>query len=56
MDRIVKFDAWQEAELQRLADDFVALHKGDIMKAFKEMMALNSEIQYKLRGRQLTLG
>lgn len=43
MDRIVRLDARQEAELQRVADKFVALHEGDVMKALKEMIVLNAK-------------
>ncbi len=32
MDRIVHLDARQEAELQRVAERFVAVHDGDVMK------------------------
>ncbi len=48
MDRIVRLDARQEAELQRVADKFVALHGGDVMKALKEMIVLNGELQERL--------
>ena len=48
MDRIVRLDARQEAELQRVADKFVALHNGDVMKALKEMIVLNGELQERL--------
>lgn len=48
MDRIVRLNARQEAELQRVADDFVALHHGDVMKALKEMIVLNGEMQQRL--------
>ncbi|QAZ45981.1 hypothetical protein [Mesorhizobium sp. Pch-S] len=48
MNRIVRLDARQEAELQRVADKFVAYHKGDVMKALKEMIVLNSELQQRL--------
>lgn len=48
MDRIVRLDARQEAELQRVADNFVAYHGGDIMKALKEMIVLNGEMQERL--------
>lgn len=48
MDRIVRLDARQEAELQRVADNFVAYHKGDVMKALKEMIVLNGELQERL--------
>lgn len=48
MDRIVRLDSRQEAELQRVADKFVALHNGDVMKALKEMIVLNGEMQERL--------
>ncbi|WP_144224653.1 hypothetical protein [Mesorhizobium amorphae] len=48
MDRIVRLDARQQAELKRVADDFVALHKGDVMKALMEMIVLNGEMQRRL--------
>ncbi|MCG7508854.1 hypothetical protein [Mesorhizobium retamae] len=48
MDRIVRLDSRQEAELQRVADKFVAYHGGDVMKALKEMIVLNGELQERL--------
>lgn len=48
MDRIVSLDARQEAELQRVAEEFVARHHGDVMKALKEMIVLNGEMQERL--------
>lgn len=45
---VVRLDARQEAELQRVVDNFVAYHKGDIMKALKEMIVLNGELQERL--------
>lgn len=48
MDRIVRLDARQQAELKHVADDFVALHKGDVMKALMEMIVLNGEMQQRL--------
>lgn len=48
MDRIVRLNSRQEAELQRVADNFVAHHKGDVMKALKEMIVLNGELQERL--------
>ncbi|HEV2502310.1 MAG TPA: hypothetical protein VGV39_04510 [Mesorhizobium sp.] len=50
MDRIVRLDARQEAELQRVANNFVAYHKGDVMKALKEMIVLNGEMQQRLEA------
>ncbi|MFD9897349.1 hypothetical protein [Mesorhizobium sp. NPDC059025] len=48
MDRIVRLDARQEAELQRVAENFVAKCHGDVMKALKEMIVLNGEMQERL--------
>ncbi|TPL45347.1 hypothetical protein [Mesorhizobium sp. B2-4-6] len=48
MDRIVRFDSRQEAALQATADRFVALHKGDAVKALKEMIVLNGHLQQRL--------
>ncbi len=50
MNRIVRLDARQEAELQRVADKFVALHDGDVMKSLKEMIVLNGEMQERLEA------
>ncbi|MDG4882435.1 hypothetical protein [Mesorhizobium sp. WSM4884] len=48
MDHIVTLDSRQEAALQATADKFVALHKGDTMKALKEMIVLNGHLQNRL--------
>jgi len=48
MDYIVTLDSRQEAALQAAADKFIALHKGDAVKALKEMMVLNSRLQGQL--------
>jgi len=48
MDYIVTLDSRQEAALQAAADKFIALHKGDAVKALKEMMVLNSRLQDQL--------
>ena len=48
MDQIVRLDSRQEAALQATADKFVALHKGDPMKALKEMIVLNGHLQQRL--------
>ena len=48
MDYIVALDSRQEAALQDAADKFIALHKGDAVKALKEMMVLNSRLQDQL--------
>lgn len=45
MDRVVSLDSRQEAALQATADRFVAVHKGDVMKALKEMIVLNGRLQ-----------
>ncbi|TPJ52699.1 hypothetical protein [Mesorhizobium sp. B2-6-4] len=47
-DRIITLDSRQEAALQTVADKFVALHKGDPMKALKEMIVLNGRLQEQL--------
>ncbi|MER8370983.1 hypothetical protein [Mesorhizobium sp. M1378] len=41
MDHIVTLDSRQEAALQAIADKFIAQHKGDPVKALKEMIVLN---------------
>ncbi|TPL88602.1 hypothetical protein FJ948_20470 [Mesorhizobium sp. B2-3-12] len=38
----------QEAALQAHAEDFIAVHKGDVMKALKEMIVLNGHLQERL--------
>jgi hypothetical protein len=48
MDHIVRLDSRQEAALQAVAEKFVATHKGDVMKALKEMIVLNDHLQEKL--------
>ncbi|MBZ9760987.1 hypothetical protein LB553_08865 [Mesorhizobium sp. CA8] len=48
MDHIVRLDGRQEAALQAIADKFVATHKGDVMKALKEMIVLNGHLQERL--------
>lgn len=48
MDRIVTLDSRQEAALQAIADRFIALHKGDAVKALKEMIVLNGHLQEQL--------
>ncbi|CCV03300.1 conserved hypothetical protein [Mesorhizobium metallidurans STM 2683] len=48
MDHIVTLDSRQEAALQAVADKFVALHKGDTMKALKEMIVLNGRLQEQI--------
>ncbi|WP_108722992.1 hypothetical protein [Mesorhizobium sp. ORS 3428] len=52
MDHILTLDSRQEAALQAVADKFIALHKGDVMKALKEMIVLNGHLQDKLDGRR----
>ncbi|CDX60010.1 conserved hypothetical protein [Mesorhizobium plurifarium] len=48
MDHIITLDSRQEAALQKVADNFVALHSGDTMKALKEMIVLNGQLQDEL--------
>ncbi|WFP74735.1 hypothetical protein [Mesorhizobium sp. WSM4906] len=48
MDHIVRLDSRQEAALQATADKFIALHKGDPVKALKEMIVLNGHLQQQL--------
>ncbi|TIN70486.1 MAG: hypothetical protein E5Y30_15875 [Mesorhizobium sp.] len=48
MDRIVTLNGRQEAALQAHAEDFIAVHKGDVMKALKEMIVLNGHLQERL--------
>ncbi|RUU01745.1 hypothetical protein EOD23_20920 [Mesorhizobium sp. USDA-HM6] len=45
MDHVVRLDSHQVAALQATADKFIALHKGDPVKALKEMIVLNGHIQ-----------
>ncbi|TPK38722.1 hypothetical protein [Mesorhizobium sp. B2-5-3] len=46
--RIITLDSRQEAALQAVADKFVAQHKGDTMKALKEMIVLNGHLHEQL--------
>lgn len=48
MDRIVTLNSRHEAALQAHAEDFVAVHKGDVMNALKEMIVLNGRLQERL--------
>lgn len=48
MDHIVRLDSRQEAALQATADRFIALHKGDALKALKEMIVLNGHLQQRI--------
>jgi len=48
MDHIVTLDSRQEAALQVIADKFIAHHKGDPVKALKEMIVLNGHLQDRL--------
>ncbi|WP_246687366.1 hypothetical protein [Mesorhizobium sp. B3-1-7] len=41
-------DSRQEAALQATAEKFVAVHKGDVMKALKEMIVLNGHLQNRV--------
>jgi hypothetical protein len=52
MDQIVTLDSRQEAALQAVADTFIALHKGDAVKALKEMIVLNGDLQERLDALQ----
>ncbi|BCG95736.1 hypothetical protein [Mesorhizobium sp. 131-2-1] len=52
MDQIVTLDSRQEAALQAVADKFIALHKGDAVKALKEMIVLNGDLQERLDALQ----
>jgi hypothetical protein len=51
MGHIVTLDSRQEAALQAVADKFVAVHKGDVMKALKEMIVLSGRLQEQLDAR-----
>ncbi|BCG94185.1 hypothetical protein [Mesorhizobium sp. 131-2-1] len=51
MDHIVTLDSRKEAALQAIADKFIALHKGDAVKALKEMIVLNGHLQQRLEAR-----
>ncbi|RWO37368.1 MAG: hypothetical protein EOS11_28625 [Mesorhizobium sp.] len=48
MDHIVALDRRQEAALQAIAQKFIAQHKGDAVKALKEMIVLNGHLQERL--------
>lgn len=48
MAHIVTLDSRQEAALQAVADKFIAQHKGDAVKALKEMIVLNGHLQKRL--------
>jgi len=48
MDQIVRLDSRQEAALQAIAERFIAQHKGDPVKALKEMIVLNGHLQERL--------
>ncbi|WP_292550481.1 hypothetical protein [Mesorhizobium sp.] len=48
MDHILTLDSRQEAALQVVAEKFVAQHKGDAVKALKEMIVLNGHLQERL--------
>lgn len=48
MGHIVTLDSRQEAALQAIADRFIAQHKGDTVKALKEMIVLNGHLQERL--------
>ena len=48
MHHTVRLDSRQEAALQATADRFIAVHKGDAVKALKEMIVLNGHLQQRL--------
>ncbi|TIS68314.1 hypothetical protein [Mesorhizobium sp.] len=48
MNHIVTLDSRQEAALQAIADRFIARHKGDAVRALKEMIVLNGHLQERL--------
>lgn len=48
MNHIVMLDSRQEAALQAIADKFIAQHRGDPVKALKEMIVLNGHLQERL--------
>ncbi|RWA69940.1 hypothetical protein [Mesorhizobium sp.] len=48
MDHIVRLDSRQEAALQVIAERFIAAHKGDPVKALKEMIVLTGHLQDRL--------
>ncbi|SFO67952.1 hypothetical protein SAMN03159463_02657 [Mesorhizobium sp. NFR06] len=48
MDHIVRLDYRQEAALQAVAERFIAQHKGDPVKALKQMIVLNRHLQERL--------
>ncbi|CDX19876.1 conserved hypothetical protein [Mesorhizobium sp. ORS 3324] len=48
MDHVVRLDSRQEAVLQAIAERFIAQHKGDPVKALKEMIVLNGHLQERL--------
>ncbi|MER8668619.1 hypothetical protein NKH45_15620 [Mesorhizobium sp. M1156] len=56
MDQIVTLDSRQEAALQAVANKFVSAHKGDVMKALKEMIVLNGRLQDQLDARSAPRG
>ncbi|WP_419693878.1 hypothetical protein ACN2CC_23575 [Mesorhizobium muleiense] len=45
---MVTLDSRQEAALQVVAEKFIAQHKGDAVKALKEMIVLNGHLQERL--------
>lgn len=50
MAHIVTLDSRQEAALQVVADKFIGRHKGDAVKALKEMIVLNGHLQERLNA------
>ncbi|WP_292483655.1 hypothetical protein [Mesorhizobium sp.] len=55
---VVTLDSRREAALQVVAEKFIAQHRGDAVKALKEMIVLNGHLQERLdaveRGRRAT--
>ncbi|RWK49017.1 MAG: hypothetical protein EOR48_29440 [Mesorhizobium sp.] len=58
MAMVVTLDSRREAALQVVAEKFIAQHRGDAVKALKEMIVLNGHLQERLdaveRGRRAT--
>lgn len=45
MNQMVRLNRQQEVALQKVADDFVEKHDGDVMKALKSMIVFNGHMQ-----------
>ncbi|MDG4891812.1 hypothetical protein [Mesorhizobium sp. WSM4887] len=52
MDHIVRLDSREQAALQAIAERFIARHKGDPVKALKEMIVFNGHLQQRLDALQ----